>query len=434
MAKNKDRTFVGFGFGAIQAGLFLKEAHESQSFTRLVVAEVLPEVVESIRQNNGMFSVNVASPEKVDVVDVGPVEILNPHSEVDRPSLIQAIAEASEISTAVPSVDFYNDGSETCIASCLAAGLIEKERTKGPRSVVYTAENNNEAAECLEKAVTEFLSSQNANSALDRVRFLNTVIGKMSGVIGPELFDLNLEAVTPIEGRAFLVEAFNKILISRIDYPEEFEAGLSIFEQKDDLLPFEEAKLYGHNAVHALAAYLGWYSGLTEFSQMRQAPGFLPFLRGAFIEEAGLALIEKYDGLDSLFTYSGFHHYAFDLIERMTEPNLGDLIERVARDPVRKLAPEDRLVGTLLGVFESGGHGDRFAMGVVAAMASHIPGLMDSEKNLEAELRSLWPEHQRELKLPQGFAQVLEAARRRLKKWKQDGFGDLDLCCYAHRE
>ena len=30
------RTFVGFGFGAIQAGLFLYEAQQSGAFTRLV--------------------------------------------------------------------------------------------------------------------------------------------------------------------------------------------------------------------------------------------------------------------------------------------------------------------------------------------------------------------------------------------------------------
>ena len=32
-------TFVGFGFGAIQAGLFLYEAYRSGNFGRLVVAE-----------------------------------------------------------------------------------------------------------------------------------------------------------------------------------------------------------------------------------------------------------------------------------------------------------------------------------------------------------------------------------------------------------
>ena len=45
MALTGDRTYVGFGFGAIQSGLFLYEAYRSGKFQRLVVAEVIPEVV-----------------------------------------------------------------------------------------------------------------------------------------------------------------------------------------------------------------------------------------------------------------------------------------------------------------------------------------------------------------------------------------------------
>ena len=56
------RTFVGFGFGAIQSGLFLYEAFHSGAFRRLVVAEVLPEVVEAVRREGGSFCVNIAQP------------------------------------------------------------------------------------------------------------------------------------------------------------------------------------------------------------------------------------------------------------------------------------------------------------------------------------------------------------------------------------
>lgn len=49
------KTFVGFGFGAIQGGLFLEEAWKSGNFSRLVVAEVLPAVVDAVRQNGGRY-------------------------------------------------------------------------------------------------------------------------------------------------------------------------------------------------------------------------------------------------------------------------------------------------------------------------------------------------------------------------------------------
>ena len=51
MALTGGRTFVGFGFGAIQAGLFLYEALRSGNFGRLVVGEVLPDVVDTVRRD-----------------------------------------------------------------------------------------------------------------------------------------------------------------------------------------------------------------------------------------------------------------------------------------------------------------------------------------------------------------------------------------------
>jgi hypothetical protein len=75
-----NRTFVGFGFGAIQAGLFLYEAFHSGNFSRLVVAEVLPEAVNAIRTAEGFFSVNIARADRVEVAEVGPIEIHEPGS------------------------------------------------------------------------------------------------------------------------------------------------------------------------------------------------------------------------------------------------------------------------------------------------------------------------------------------------------------------
>ena len=73
----------------------------------------------------------------------------------------------------------------------------------------------------------------------------------------------------------------------------------------------------------------------------------MDFLRAAFIEESGAALIRKNAGVDPLFTPLGYTAYADDLLERMTNPYLHDLVERVGRDPQRKLGWDDRLIGTM---------------------------------------------------------------------------------------
>jgi mannitol-1-phosphate/altronate dehydrogenase len=147
------RTYVGFGFGAIQAGLFLYEAFRSGRFTRLVVAEVVPETVKAVREAGGFFTVNIAHPDRVESARVGPVEICDPADAGDREKLLAALAEAAEIGTAVPSVSCYRSQGPGSLHKVLAAGLARKAETNGPRSVVYAAENHNRAAETLEGLV-----------------------------------------------------------------------------------------------------------------------------------------------------------------------------------------------------------------------------------------------------------------------------------------
>jgi len=348
MALNGTRSFVGFGFGPIQAGLFLYEAFLSGGFRRLVVAEVVEEVVHAIRQASGHFSVNIARADRVESVRVGPIEILNPACPQDRPRLIDAVAGADEMATALPSVRHYASDAPGSVHRLLAEGLKLKAARGGPRTIVYAAENHNHAAEILNEKAMSALTAAERESASSGVRFLNTVIGKMSGVISDDkLCPQTLLPIAPGLDRAFLVEEFNRIFISSIRFDgakaSVFKRGIRVFEEKEDLLPFEEAKLYGHNATHALAAYVGAVRGVQRISDLRDHPGIMKFLRAAFIAESGAALVRRHRGVDDLFTEDGYRIYAEDLLARMVNPFLQDSVERVGRDIVRKLGWDDRL-------------------------------------------------------------------------------------------
>ena len=278
MALNRTRTYVGFGFGAIQAGLFLYEAYQSGAFQRLVVAEIIPEVVENVRRANNHYAVNIAQLDSVLPVTIGPIEIENPSVNADRARLVEAIAEAEEIGTAVPSPSFYTTDGPQSLHRVLAEGLCRKVANDGPRCVIYTAENHHRAAQLLEETVMEAVPLRKQDSVRSRVRFLNTVIGKMSGIISgrAEIQAQQLTPLTPNELRAFLVEAFNRILIEKVDFGTSspfFQRGIAIFEEKNNLRPFEEAKLYGHNATHALAAYLGQLVGVEHIAELKAVPG-----------------------------------------------------------------------------------------------------------------------------------------------------------------
>jgi len=367
-----EHVFTGFGFGPIQGGLFANEAFQSGNFGRIVIAEIDQKLVDAVMANKGTYFVNVAKTNGIEVVRINNVELLNPCVEADRNILLDALSESTEIATCLPSVSFYTM-KDNIVALLLAQGL---QRSKANATIIYAAENNNRAAEILQDAVTKELSAALGNN----VQFLNTVIGKMSRAVidQGEVEQLKLTPIAPGLSKAFLVEEFNRILVTRCKI-NGFVPGIEVFVEKENLLPFEEAKLYGHNAIHALLAYLGMAKGYKKMTELKNDADLMKIALKAFLNESGAALIKKYSGLgDELFTEPGYRHYANDLLERMTNPYLQDTTIRAGRDIVRKLGYNDRIFGTMTLALEYGIEPVNMAMGAAAALCQL---LVNAEKN-----------------------------------------------------
>jgi mannitol-1-phosphate/altronate dehydrogenase len=352
-------------------------------FSRIVVAEVDETVKKALSVSGGEITVNVAKSDKVVAETVTGIEVLNPLDPDDLRKLETAAAEADEIATALPSVDFFKH-----VAQWMRKGFAVAP-TK--RRFIYTAENNNHAAERLKEAIDM--------DDLPNTHYLNTVVGKMSSVLPDgEYQKLSLAPLSPELNRAHLVEAFNNILIS--DAPEIEQRNTKGLHVKKDLYPFEEAKLYGHNAIHFMLALLGKRKGALNMSDLGKDQELMEFARIAFIEECGKALCLKWDGQDELFTSEGFERYATDLLTRMTNPFLNDSTERITRDLPRKLSWDDRVVGTIRLAVSQGVNPAKIAE--CAKIAAEE--LFGANADLHAEFAEIWPspwtdEHQRILDL-----------------------------------
>ncbi len=385
-----EHIFTGFGFGPIQGGLFAKEAFQSGNFTRIVVAEIDAELIDAVRANKGTYYINVAKADGIETLKVDNIELLNPNVAGDNQILLQVLAESTEIATCLPSVDFYESDRAGSVASLIAEGL---KNSKAEAAIIYTAENNNHAAEILEKAVShEFilrssLATENGLTRMDtnserekfvkirgkkfKVQFLNTVIGKMSRVVTDpaEITECKLATIAPGIKRAFLVEEFNQILVSRTTIGD-FKPGIEVFIEKDDLLPFEEAKLFGHNAIHTLLGFIGEARGATSMSELKDDQAVMQIARLAFLDECGTALVKKHAHLrDELFTEAGIRRYAEDLLERITNPYLADTVGRAGRDAVRKLSINGRIFGTMALALEYGIEPKNMALAAFAGIA-----------------------------------------------------------------
>ena len=357
-------TFVGIGLGPIQTGIFLAGAAKG-GFDRIVIAEVNDKLKAAVNAVHSV-TVNIAADDRVYSETYQNVEVYNPNDPEDVKKLIEAAAEASELATALPSVKFY-----AYCAPWLREGFAQQpERVR----FFYTAENNNHAAEELEKAM---------GVTFPNTYYLNTVIGKMSGV-APASADR--PGLAPDAENGHLVEEFNTIYISKCPGIENRKVQ-NLFV-KDDLFPFEDAKLYGHNATHYLLATLGKAKGCTTMDEVRAFPALIEIARQAFFKESGTALIKKYGHLnDELFTPAGFKAYVDGLLVRMTNPFLKDAIDRITRDPERKLSWDDRAIGTMRLILSQGIEPVNFAMGAKVAASEWAAG-----EDVKAKLAGLWPQ------------------------------------------
>ena len=367
------KVFVGVGLGPIQTGIFMSGACRGK-FDRIVIAEVDDKLRNAINSNGGIVTINTAFADCIKEEVISNVEVYNPNEEAGRAKLVEAAAEACELATALPSVKFF--------AYC-APWMREGFRRQPDRlRFVYTAENNNRAAEELEEAIGE---------KFPNTYYLNTVVGKMSGVV-PEAdcAERKVTKLAPQADRAHLVEAFNRIYISSCPMIEQRQ--VQNLYVKNDLLPFEEAKLYGHNAIHFLLGTLGKTAGCEYMSDLTSHPELVALAREAFIRESGAALCKKYAGLDELFTAEGFQAYAEDLLVRMRNAFLQDAIARITRDLPRKLSWEDRVVGTMRLILSQGEKPMVFAKGAALAAKEEFGSDATAVKKGLAELWGQWNE------------------------------------------
>ncbi len=125
---------------------------------------------------------------------------------------------------------------------------------------------------------------------------------------------------------------------------------------------FIQRKLFMHNMSHALCAYLGYLKGYKYIYEAAGDPEIRLVAYKALSETA--AALSKENGAEIL----PLIRHADNLLYRFENKALGDTIERVGRDTVRKLGPNDRLIGALKLCEKHGFSSNSLCIGVAAAM------------------------------------------------------------------
>ncbi len=310
---------VQFGAGNIGRGFLGQLFFESGYETTFV--DVVPEVIDGLNARH-------AYPLRI-VEETSETRIIGGASGVyaqDLDAVARAVAEADFAATAVGVPVLPK------VAPAIAAGLARRfENPQAAPLNFIVCENMLDAGPYLRGQVRAALDARFHAVLEEKVGFVEASIGRMVPVMtaaqraeDPLLVCVEPYCELPVDANGF------KGPIPPLNHMKPYA----------NFGAYVERKLFVHNAGHAATAYLGYLRGHEYIWQAIADPQVRAAVDAA-IAETRAGLVAKH-GLDAKALED---HWA-DLVHRFQNKALGDQIARVAKDPVRKLGPRDRLVGS----------------------------------------------------------------------------------------
>ncbi|HLH79360.1 MAG TPA: hypothetical protein VKV29_03660 [Chthonomonas sp.] len=322
-------TAVQFGAGNVGRGFVAQLFWESGM--EVVFVEVNTTIVELLNARRSYPLCLIPIPGVADspknkaenptVVQIAPVRALHTSQQHE---IALEIAQASVLCTAVGAAALQH------IAPLIALGLLKRYELHHPPLNILLCENLYRADSVLREAVSQHLPEALRESILQRTGFVPTVVSRMIPIPSPEE-----RAADPLFIRA---ESYHRLPADKHAVVGTLPP-ISGLELVDNFHAHMERKLYSHNAAHAALGYLGWLKGYTYAADALKDATILARIKG-LMDETGMALVKQHG-----FDLSEQRAYEEELLRRIANPELGDTCDRLARDPLRKLAPEDRLVG-----------------------------------------------------------------------------------------
>lgn len=322
-------TALHFGAGSIGRGFIGLALHNAGH--RVIFVDVDEAVIDRLVHADSYRVIETGAGAQVHTV----TDFTAINSRTDADAVVAAIASADIVTTAVgPRILEF-------VAPLIARGLAA--RTAETPLVVMACENAIGATSTL----FDFVSAHVDSEILERGRFANTAVDRI----------IPLQAAS--KGLDVTVEAFSEWVIDRTPFGGH-EPEIPDAHFVDNLAPYIERKLLTVNTGHASIAYLGLRAGARHIAEALAITSVSTQVEGA-LAETSRVLIARH-GFDE-----GTHReYVHTTLERFRNPELDDELERVGRQPLRKLSRHERLIEPAAALAEMGEPAP-FLMGVVEA-------------------------------------------------------------------
>tara|TARA_B110000977_G_scaffold176413_1_gene232113 strand:- start:57 stop:1199 length:1143 start_codon:yes stop_codon:yes gene_type:complete len=298
---------VHFGAGNIGRGFIGAVLQDAGYF--VTFADVNKELIDKLRSSNGYSLIELGEAQKETHYE--NFEVLD--STSDEAALIAAIGQADVITASV------GTNILPAIASVIARGI--QARMSDSPLVIMACENAINATDVLSSKILETLERLPKN-----VFFANTAVDR---IVPMQRADTEPD----VAAEKFCEWVIDKSGLAGTNL--EIPAATLV----DDLQPFIERKLYTVNTAHLTIAYLGQRHGHGSIAESIRDP-IVRDIVARVMEETSMVLVTKH-GFDS-----GDHaNYVRKTLLRLANPLLDDQVERVGRQPLRKLSRFERLIG-----------------------------------------------------------------------------------------
>ena len=327
---------IQFGAGNIGRGFI--GAVLSQAGYEVVFADVVADLLEQINTRKE-YTVHVMDTVSRDIV-IKDIKAVHSGGE----DAVAEIAEADIVTTAV--------GLRILkfVAPAIAKGLAARKAAGVEKPLNIIACENGLRATSQLKALTLALVTPDVEKwARDHVGWPDAAVDR---IVPPVRCEIPLDVA---------VEEYFEWDVERSSFvgPIPAIAGMSPVE---NLEAYVERKLFTLNTGHATAAYVGKMKGLQTIGESISDPKVCALVR-AVMRQSGEGLIKKFG-----FNHEVHYAYIERIIRRFSNPFLKDDVDRVGREPLRKLAPNDRLILPMLTAKGYGLSYDKLLLAIGAAL------------------------------------------------------------------
>ena len=332
-----------FGGGNIGRGFIGKILAEAGY--EVVFADINMTVIDRLNQDHG-YTVHVVG-EGVDQHET--VKNVRGINSGDEAAVTAEISDATLVTTAVgpPVLEI--------LAPLLARSLAARYRAGGAPLNIIACENMVRGSSFLKEKV---LAAAGDDAALidANTGFVDCAVDRI---------------VPPVRGGdadplAVTVEVFSEWIVDSTQFKGAVPAIAGMIAT-DKLMAFIERKLFTLNTGHTALAYFGQLAGKKTVGEAMQDDAVRQAAE-AVMKESGAVLIRRY-----AFDPAAHRAYIDKILKRFANPYLHDDIDRVARQPLRKLGAQERFIKPLNGMLEYDLPHDATVRAIAATLHYHNP-------------------------------------------------------------